>query len=104
MKSGNDRLKLQLDEKVYDLQMAQKNIKKLTEMVEENTTSTETQQQERLQNIAGMSENWIFPRGCTVTRKTRYTNRNLNCGNLKNRNRTETEPKPKSLTPKTFKN
>ena len=42
-----------MEEKVYDLKIAQKNIKKLTEMLDENNSSTESQQQERLQNIVG---------------------------------------------------
>lgn len=51
--SNNERIQLEMEEKVYDLKIAQKNIKKLTEMLDENNSSTESQQQERLQNIVG---------------------------------------------------
>ena len=51
--SNHERIQLEMEEKVYDLKIAQKNIKKLTEMLDENNSSTESQQQERLQNIVG---------------------------------------------------
>ncbi len=47
------RLKVELDEKVHDLEMAQRNIAQLTHMLEEKSSSNESQQEERLQNIAG---------------------------------------------------
>ena len=51
--SINERLKLEVEEKVHDLKMAQKNMDHLKEMLEEKSNTTESQQQERLQNIAG---------------------------------------------------
>ena len=51
--SINDRLKLEVEEKVHDLKMAQKNMDHLKEMLEEKSNTSESQQQERLQNIAG---------------------------------------------------
>ena len=51
--SINERLKLEVEEKVHDLKMAQKNMDHLKEMLEEKSNTSESQQQERLQNIAG---------------------------------------------------
>ena len=51
--STNERLKLEVEEKVHDLKMAQKNMDHLKEMLEEKSNTSESQQQERLQNIAG---------------------------------------------------
>ena len=53
LNSINERLKLEVEEKVHDLKMAQKNMDHLKEMLEEKSNTTESQQQERLQNIAG---------------------------------------------------
>ena len=55
--SINERLKLEVEEKVHDLKMAQKNMDHLKEMLEEKSSTSESQQQERLQNIAGIDFN-----------------------------------------------
>merc|ERR1719483_451338 len=54
--SINERLKLEVEEKVHDLKMAQKNMDHLKEMLEEKSNTTESQQQERLQNIAALQD------------------------------------------------
>ena len=55
-KTKHDRLNIELEEKVHDLAMAQKNIEQLKVMLEEKSTTSESHQQERLQSIAGMTE------------------------------------------------
>jgi hypothetical protein len=47
------RLKVELDEKVHDLEMAQRNLNNVTQMLEEKSNNSESHQHERLKNIAG---------------------------------------------------
>lgn len=51
-----DRLKLCLEEKGHDLEMARRNLQQLTEMLEEKSNNSESQQLERLQNLAAIQE------------------------------------------------
>ena len=51
-----DRLKVQLDEKQHDLQMAQRNVQELTSMLQETSNKTESEQLERLQHLASIQE------------------------------------------------
>ena len=51
-----DKLKLSLEEKQHDLEMAQRNLHQLTEMLDEKSNKSESQQLERLQNLAAIQE------------------------------------------------
>ena len=51
-----DKLKLCLEEKHHDLEMAQRNLHQLTEMLDEKSNKSESQQLERLQNLAAIQE------------------------------------------------
>ena len=51
-----DKLKLCLEEKQHDLEMAQRNLHQLTEMLDEKSNKSESQQLERLQNLAAIQE------------------------------------------------
>ena len=53
LKTKQDRLNLELEEKVHDLAMARNNIEQLKVMLEEKSSTSENNQMERLQNIAG---------------------------------------------------
>ena len=55
LKTRQDRLNLELEEKVHDLAMARNNIEQLKVMLEEKSSTSENNQMERLQNIAGMN-------------------------------------------------
>ena len=52
----SDRLKLCLEEKEHDLEMAKRNLQQLTEMLEEKSNKSESQQLERLQNLSAIQE------------------------------------------------
>ena len=54
LKTRQDRLNLELEEKVHDLAMARNNIEQLKVMLEEKSSTSENNQMERLQNIAGI--------------------------------------------------
>ena len=47
-------MNLELEEKVHDLAMARNNIEQLKVMLEEKSSTSENNQVERLQNIAGI--------------------------------------------------
>ena len=53
LSSANNRLKVSLEEKDHDLEMAKSNLGQLTTMLEEKSQNSETVQQERLMNLAG---------------------------------------------------
>ena len=53
MASANDRLKVALEEKAHDADMARANVAQLTRMLEERSQDNESVQRERVQNIAG---------------------------------------------------
>ena len=48
-------MNLELEEKVHDLAMARNNIEQLKVMLEEKSSTSESNQMERLQNIAGIN-------------------------------------------------
>merc|ERR1712038_860109 len=52
----SDRLTLCLEEKDHDLQMAKRNLQQLTDMLEEKSNKSESQQLERLQNLSAIQE------------------------------------------------
>ena len=53
MASANDRLKVALEEKAHDADMARANVAQLTQMLEERSQDNESVQRERVQSIAG---------------------------------------------------
>lgn len=54
LSSANNRLKVSLEEKEHDLEMAKSNLGQLTTMLEEKSQNSETIQHERLMNLAGI--------------------------------------------------
>ncbi|TRY78139.1 hypothetical protein TCAL_06788 [Tigriopus californicus] len=56
LSSANNRFKVLLEEKSHDLEMAQRNLQQLREMVDEKSQNSESTQQERLKNLAAITE------------------------------------------------
>eukprot|EP00095_Tigriopus_kingsejongensis_P008681 maker-scaffold72_size415059-snap-gene-3.21 protein:Tk08681 transcript:maker-scaffold72_size415059-snap-gene-3.21-mRNA-1 annotation:"thyroid receptor-interacting protein 11" len=54
--SANNRFKVLVEEKGHDLEMAQRNLQQLREMVDEKSQNSESIQQERLHNLAAITE------------------------------------------------
>lgn len=67
LSSANNRFKVLLEEKSHDLDMAQRNLQQLREMVDEKSQNTESTQQERLKNLAGIEshlQNLVYHNNC----------------------------------------